>query len=181
MAPASARCQHGDMSAGPVTPDPPRHGETSKQRRDRELVELMNELRLATPAVQLVFGFLLIVPFNGRFADVGDMGRGLYVASLILTAVATILLVGASVQHRILFRRQFERRMLITANRISLVGLSCLGAGMVTALLFVSDFVLGPGPAWLIAGGVAALLVGVWYVLPLVRARGPAPSDGGDR
>lgn len=162
--------------SGTPTP-PPTSRETPKQRRDRELVELLNELRLATPAVQLVFGFLLIVPFNSRFEEVGDVGRGLYVASLILTAVATILLVGASVQHRILFRRQFERRMLLTANRISLVGLTCLGAGMVSALLFVTEFVLGPGPAWLIAGGVALLLIGVWYVLPLVRARGPAPPD----
>lgn len=165
------------MPGAPDTPRPPSGGETPKQRRDRELVELLNELRLATPAVQLVFGFLLIVPFNSRFDQLSDLGRGLYVSSLILTAVATILLVGASVQHRILFRRQFERRMLATANRISLVGLTCLGVGMVCALLFVTEFVLGRGPALAIGCGVALLLVGVWYVLPVVRARGPAPPE----
>lgn len=144
--------------------------ETPKQRRDRELIELLNELRLATPGVQLVFGFLLIVPFNARFDDTSAVERALYVLSLGLTAAATILLIGASVQHRLLFRRHFERRMLPTANRLSVVGLTCMGLGMVTAVLFVTQFVFGPRvsiPAGVLIG---ALMVGVWYVLPLVRA-----------
>lgn len=150
-------------------PQPPR--ETPKQRRDRELIELLNELRLATPGVQLVFGFLLIVPFNERFADTTDFQRGLYVLSLVLTAVATILLIGASVQHRLLFRRHFEKRMLPIANRISLVGLTCLGLGMISALLFVTHFVFGGLAAAIIGSLVGLLMVSVWYALPLLRAR----------
>ncbi len=130
--------------------------ETPKQRRDRELIELLNELRLAAPGVQLVFGFLLIVPFNDRFADTTDVERTLYVVSLVLTAVATFLLIGASVQHRLLFRRHFERRMLPIANRISLVGLTCMGLGMISALIFVTLFVFGH---------IAAIVTGVLAVL----------------
>ena len=158
---------------GPLTPA----RETPKQRRDRELIELLNELRLATPGVQLVFGFLLIVPFNSRFDEVTELGRALYVTSLVLTAVATILLIGASVQHRLLFRRHFERRMLLIANRISLLGLTSLGLGMVSALLFVTHFVFGGTVAAVIGTLVGALMVGVWYVLPLVRARIEDPED----
>jgi hypothetical protein len=153
------------------TPGAPPPRETPKQRRDRELLELLNELRLATPGVQLVFGFLLIVPFNQRFAEATDFQRGLYVLSLVLTAVATILLIGASVQHRLLFRRHFEKRMLPIANRISLIGLTCLGLGMISALVLVTHFVFGPLVATVIGSLVGLLMVSVWYALPLVRAR----------
>jgi hypothetical protein len=164
---------------GPNPPDPP--GETPKQRRDRELIELLNELRLAAPGVQLVFGFLLIVPFNERFAQTDDLERGLYVLSLVLTAVATILLLGASVQHRLLFRRHFERRMLYVVNRLSLIGLTCMGLGIISALLFVTHFVFGGEVALVIGAMVGTLMAGVWYVLPLARAkrddRPPDPTD----
>jgi hypothetical protein len=163
----------------PPTPVAPAR-ETPKQRRDRELIELLNELRLATPGVQLVFGFLLIVPFNERFADTTDFQRGLYVLSLVLTAVATILLIGASVQHRLLFRRHFEKRMLPVANRISLVGLTCLGLGMISALLFVTHFVFGAVAATVIGTLVGLLMVSVWYALPLVRARAAERSAEDD-
>ena len=155
--------------------------ETPKQRRDRELIELLNELRLATPGVQLVFGFLLIVPFNERFGQTTDFQRGLYVLSLVLTAVATILLIGASVQHRLLFRRHFERRMLATANRISLIGLTCMGLGMVSALLFVTHFVFGAVAASVIGALVGALMLVVWYALPLMRARADEWSGADDQ
>jgi hypothetical protein len=151
--------------------------ETPKRRRDRELIELLNELRLATPGVQLVFGFLLIVPFNQRFGETSDFERGLYVLSLVLTAVATILLIGASVQHRLLFRRHFEQRMLATASRISLVGLTLMGLGMVSALMFVTHFVFGAVAAWVLGALVTALMLSVWYALPLARARASERSD----
>lgn len=149
---------------------PPPHDETPKQRRDRELIELLNELRLATPGVQVLFGFLLIVPFNSRFGDTSDAERTLYVLSLLFTAAATVLLIGASVQHRLLFRRHFERRMLATANMLSLIGLSCMGVALVAALLFLMLFIFGVVAAALTGAFAAALIIVVWYVLPLVRA-----------
>lgn len=177
VAATPAGCDHRHVTA----PDPPpRVQETPKQRRDRELIELLNELRLATPGVQLVFGFLLIVPFNARFDDTSTFERGLYVASLLLSAASMILLVGASVQHRLLFRRHFEMRMLLTANRIALLGLTCLGLALLAALLFATHFIFGPVAAASIGTVAGLLIIGVWYVLPLARARRDLPSTPDD-
>lgn len=150
--------------------------ETPKQRRDRELIELLNELRLAAPGVQVVFGFLLIVPFNSRFGDTTTFERVAYGTSLVLIALSVVLLLGASIQHRLLFRRHFEMRMLHTVNILSLVGLALLGFGMIAAVILVTHFLFGTAVAASIGSVMGVLLVGVWFVLPLHRARQPLPS-----
>lgn len=152
-------------------------GETPKQRRDRELMELLNELRLATPGVQVLFGFLLIVPFNRRWDETSGLERDLYLTTLTLTAFATILLIGASVQHRLLFRRHFEARMLPIANRLALAGLTCLGAALVTGVLFVAHFVFDGAVAAGIGAATGVLIIALWYVLPLVRLRHEPGED----
>ncbi len=151
--------------------------ESPKQRRDRELIELLNELRLATPGVQVLFGFLLMVPFNRRWTETTELERDFYMATLVLTAFATILLIGASVQHRVLFRRHFEARMLHIANRLALTGLTCLGAALVTGVFFVAHFVFGMATAVILATATGLMVIGAWYVLPLAVARREWPGD----
>lgn len=154
-------------------------GETPKQRRDRELIELLNELRLAAPGVQVLFGFLLIVPFNSRWDETSTFERSFYLAALLFCAAAAIMLLGASVQHRLLFRRQFERRMLWSANRLALIGLTCLAAGIVCSLVFVGHVVFGRVAALTIGLLAGLLIVVVWYALPLVAVRRDVPHDDG--
>src|SRR5438445_13719808 len=96
----------------------PQEGE--KQRVDRELIELLNELRVALPGVQVLFAFLLIVPFSQGFAKVSSAQRAVFFAAFLCTAIATALLIAPSSYHRIHFRRHDKERMLITSNRLAL-------------------------------------------------------------
>lgn len=155
--------------------------ETAKQRRDRELAELVNELRLAAPGVQVVFGFLLIVPFNSRFSDTTTFERVIYSTSLVLIMMSAVLLLGASIQHRLLFRRHFERRMLHTVNMLALTGLAMLGFGMIAAVILVTHFLFGTVVAASIGSAMGLVLVGVWFALPLYRSRRPLPSAEDDQ
>src|SRR3954454_21701601 len=108
--------------------DGPDHGtESQHQRVDRELIELLNELRVALPGVQVLFAFLLTVPFTQRFARTTTIERDIYLVTLILAALSSILLITPSSQHRILFRKRHKEALLIRANRYAIAGLICLG------------------------------------------------------
>jgi hypothetical protein len=151
--------------------------ETDKQRRDRELMELLNELRVALPGVQVLFAFLLVAPFNQRFGSTTDLQQGLYFATLGFTTAACALLIAPSAQHRLLFRRHFERRLLVSANRLATLGLACLALAMIGAVTLVTDFLLDT-LATVIAGVLAAALFGtLWYLIPLAARN--APEDAG--
>jgi O-antigen/teichoic acid export membrane protein len=151
--------------------------EEPQERRDQELNELLQELRVALPGVQVLFAFLLTVPFSNRFGETSEFERGIYLATLLLAAAASALLIAPSAQHRLLFRRRLEARMLITANRLVLVGMACLALSIIGAVLLVTHVLFG-----LLAGALASLAAGLliawaWYALPLrlVHASG-APS-----
>jgi hypothetical protein len=164
--PPHRRAQPGEERAGSEGVDGGRR-ETDKERRDRELIELLNELRLSAPGVQVTFGFLLIVPFQGRFDDTSDFERAVYGISLMFVAVAAILILSTAVQHRVLFRRHFERRLLITASYTSLAGMTCLGLGLLGSVLFVTHFLWGTALAALCTTIVGVGLVTIWYLVPL--------------
>jgi hypothetical protein len=141
--------------------------ESEKERRDRELIELLTELRVALPGVQVLFSFLLIVPFNARWGQATGFDHAVYFATLLLAALSSILLMSPSAQHRLLFRRHYERRMLAVANRIVIAGIGCLGLAVVGAVLMVTHVLFGLAAA-AIASCAAGLVIGVvWYVLPL--------------
>jgi O-antigen/teichoic acid export membrane protein len=147
-----------------------------QDRRDQELNELLQELRVALPGVQVLFAFLLTVPFTNRFDKTSQFERGVYLATLLLAAAASALLIAPSAQHRLLFRRRLEARMLMTSNRLVLVGLACLALSIIGAVLLVTHVLFG-----LLAGALASLAAGLliawaWYALPLrlVRTSGAA-------
>lgn len=150
-----------------MAPDSKR--ETKPERLDRELVELLQELRVTLPGVQVLFAFLLTVPFADRFAALSSAEKRLYVAALVGATVASALLIAPSAFHRVLFRDRDKEWLLLRANALAIAGTVFLAASMSCALFLVVEVTLGSAWASSIAGLCAALFVGLWYVVPLVR------------
>jgi hypothetical protein len=150
--------------------DPSSQGrEDEKERVDRELIELLNELRVVLPGVQVLFAFLLTVPFSNGYSRMTDLQRNMYFVTFIATALATILLIAPSTYHRLLFRRGDKERMLYTSNRLTITGTVFLAVAMATAVFVITDVLFGAPVAALTAAVAAVTLAGFWYVLPLWR------------
>ena len=143
--------------------------ETEEERLDRNLGELLGELRVALPGVQVLFAFLLVVPFNTRFATLTSGQKQLYLAALLFAGVASALLIAPAAHHRLTFRLQDKRYLVLTANRLAIVGLACLAVAMTTAIALVTDVVFDSGTAIAVSAGMGLLFVALWYVLPLRR------------
>ena len=146
--------------------DDPRH-ESRAERIDRELMELLNELRVALPGVQFLFAFLLIVPFQQGTDRATDFQRDLYFITLIAAAVATGLLIAPAAQHRVLFRQRDKEALLKRSSRSAFAGTVVLGVAIVTAVLLIVDVLFSRTQAWVTAGLIAALLVWWWVIVPL--------------
>jgi TRAP-type C4-dicarboxylate transport system permease large subunit len=153
--------------------------ETRKERVDRELIELLNELRVALPGVQFLFAFLLIVPFQQKADQITDFQRDVYFVSLVAAAVATVLLIAPAAQHRVLFRQSDKENLLRRSNRSAFAGLLVLALAICSALLLVVDVLFARTQAWITAGGVAALLAWWWVLVPF-WIRGHTHQDGDD-
>jgi Family of unknown function (DUF6328) len=164
----------------PIDPAVEGRNETPLERCDRNLAELMQEVRVAQTGVQVLFGFLLTVPFTARFHDVTPTERAVYFITLMLAGAAAMLLIAPTSQHRLLFRCGDKQRLVIIANRYAIAGLAAVAATMVGAVLLVSLLVIGSLGAAL-ASAAAALSCGwCWYGEPLRRRRAltrtPTPS-----
>ena len=147
--------------------------ETPKERTDRQLLELLNEVRVALPGAQFLFAFLLAVPFASRF---GDVGRGLQIVfyiCLLSTLTATILLMAPAVYHRIRWRQGNKTEVIHVAHRLFIGGMASLAIAMTTAVWFVSAFLFGTVES-LVTASLSIVLLGLmWFALPLrARARG---------
>lgn len=145
--------------------------ETSAERSDRQLQELLQELRVTLPGVQVIFAFLLTVPFTARFDRATGFQRDTYFVTLLGTAVATVLLVAPTALHRLRFRRGQKQDIVQVAHVLMLWGLAALALAMASAVLLVTDVLFGRTTAWVTAGGLLALIVVLWLALPLWRAR----------
>jgi hypothetical protein len=145
--------------------------ESAKERVDRELIELLNELRVALPGVQVLFAFLLTVPFARRFADTSDFQRDTYLVTLISAAVASGLLMAPAAQHRALFRARNKENLLHRANRYAFVGFIVLAVAIAAAALLVVDFLFGRLTGLVTGIALGALLLWWWTVLPLLQRR----------
>ena len=156
--------------------------ETQKERLDRNLTELLAELRVALPGVQVLFAFLLIVPFNQGYSRMTTFDRDAYFATLLATALASILLIAPTVHHRLEFRRDDKAHLVDVANQLTIAGLVALALAMTGAILLVTNVVLGTIPAILVTAAVLGTFAVVWYGLPLRRrARSRADSSPGHR
>ena len=147
----------------------PRRDETEHERIDRNLEELLQELRVALPGVQVLFAFLLVVPFNQRFNSVSDFDRILYGVTLVCAALASTLLISPTVHHRLLFRRRDKEHLVKVANRQAIAGLTLLALAMTGAIVLVTDFLYKPATTAVASGIVALGFIVFWYVLPLMR------------
>ncbi len=151
-------------------------GESSRERLDRELIELLNELRVALPGVQVIFAFLLTVPFTQRFEALTALRRDAYFATFVCTALSSILLIAPSAQHRLLFR-QFDKDALIKrATALAIAGLTFLALSIVGAVFLITDMVFDAASAAGAGAGIAAVIAFQWYLVPLyrrLRRRGP--------
>ena len=143
--------------------------ESEAERLDRNLSELLQELRVALPGVQVLFAFLLAVPFQQRFTEITQFQKWLYFAVLILTALSAALLISPSAYHRLTFRMQQKDELLIVANKFAIAGLGCLALAMTGAIMLVTDL-LFTTVATVIASASALLAFALlWYALPLQR------------
>jgi hypothetical protein len=147
----------------------PQSGEDEKERVDRELIELLNELRVALPGVQVLFAFLLTVPFSQRFPDVTSGQRAAYFVSFAAAALATALLIAPSSYHRLQFRRGDKRRMLFTANRLVIAGMGLVALSMTGVVFVITDVLFGVPAASAATAAIAGWFTWFWYGLPLVR------------
>jgi hypothetical protein len=133
--------------------------------------ELTGELRVIVTGVQVLFAFLLVVPFNTGFAHVGSFERAVYFVTLVLAALAAICVIAPSAQHRFLFRHDDKRQLVFTANRIVIAGLTFLALAMCGCLLLVATKLFG-ATAGVVTAAVATLPFGLmWFVAPLRRRR----------
>lgn len=143
--------------------------ERPAERLDRNTIELLNELRIAGTGIQVMFAFLLVVPFQHGWSDVDSFERTVYFVTLLFVAVAAFLLMAPPIHHRILFRHGEKPFLVRVANALAIAGMVCLAIGFVGILLLISDVVVGGVAPGAVAGGAAVLIGGLWFVLPLLR------------
>ena len=141
----------------------------SERDLDRELIELLNELRVALPGVQVLFAFLLIVPFSNGWQRVTEVQRWVYFVSFLCAAVSSALLIAPSAYHRIRWREGDKEHLLVTSNRLAIGGTIFLAAGMAATVFLITDVLFGNEWAALVAALTGALFACLWFVFPLLR------------
>lgn len=146
-----------------------RRRETSLERLDRNLEELTGELRVIVTGVQVLFAFLLVVPFNVGFAHVGDFERAVYFVTLVLAALAAVCMIAPSAAHRFLFRHDDKQHIVFSSNRVVIAGLVFLALAMCGCLLLVTTKLFGI-PAGVVTACLGSLPFAIlWFAVPIRR------------
>jgi hypothetical protein len=145
--------------------------ETALERCDRNLVELLQEVRVAQTGVQILFAFLLSVPFTARFERLSDFQEIVYFGTLLAAGAAALLLIAPTSHHRIVFRLGDKEHLVRAANRLTIVGLVFVAFALIGAILLVSDFLFPGGVAIATTAAAALTCLTTWYVLPMARRR----------
>jgi hypothetical protein len=147
--------------------------ETPKERADRELIELLNELRVVLPGVTVLFAFLLAVPFAKGWSQVTTFQRDVFLVAFLATGVAVAFLTTPSSYHRLRFRAGDKEQLVETGSRLTIVGIAAFAVALEAVMMLVVDFVLSRGAAIAATAGFAVLLLWLWFGLPLFgRLRG---------
>jgi hypothetical protein len=152
-----------------AVPDP--REESAAQRDDRNLGELIQELRVAGLGVQVLFGFLLSLPFTTRFAQLTSGQRDLYLACLVLSAAATALLIGPVAYHRLVFRRGMKENLVRFSNLVAILGLAAVAGAVLTAVLLLTWYVAGPLAGGLVTAVIGVMIGALWFAIPLASRR----------
>lgn len=149
--------------------------ETEKERLSRKLNELLEELRVALPGVQVLFAFLLTLPFTSRFAGITDLSRDVYFGSFLAAATASVFLIAPSAYHRMRWRftdkeeLDAKRQMLITSSRLAIVGTVLLGGAIAGTTFLIGNVLFNVPLAGAVSAGITGVAVVLWFALPLVR------------
>ncbi len=156
--------------------------ETEDERLDRNLGELLQELRVALPGVQVLFAFLLAVPLQRNFEKITPFEKNVYFATLLCTAVSAALFIAPSAYHRLTFHYQQKHELVFLANRFAIAGLGFLALAMTGAIMLITDILFDTTATVITTVGAFAMFLVLWCLLPLqrrfrLRAR-EAPSAG---
>jgi ethanolamine utilization microcompartment shell protein EutS len=143
--------------------------ESHEERVNRELIELLNELRVALPGVQVLFAFLLAVPFSQRFAETTELQRDAFMVALLSTTAGSVFLIAPSAYHRIRFRDRDKEALLLISNVFAIVGMVFLAVGMTSVVFLVTDLIFKGQVTAVVTALTAGLFALVWFVLPLAR------------
>jgi hypothetical protein len=139
------------------------------------MIELLNELRVALPGVQILFAFLLTVPFAQGFSRVTSFQKNLFFVVLLATAASTIFLIAPTATHRLRFHKSDRQYVIESAHRLMLAGLVFLALAIVGALVLITDYLFGLSGSWYWPALVALVLVALWFVRPLLRSDSSGP------
>jgi Na+/melibiose symporter-like transporter len=147
----------------------PEPGESHEERVNRELIELLNELRVALPGVQVLFAFLLAVPFSQRFTETTELQKDVFMVALLCTTVGSVFLIAPTAYHRIRFRNRDKEALLRIANAFAIIGVFFLAVAMTAVVFLVTDLIFKGTFTAVVTALTAALFALVWFVLPLAR------------
>jgi hypothetical protein len=140
-----------------------------ERKRDRQMLELLNELRVALPGVQILFAFLLTVAFSNRFGRLTEFQGDVYYLTLIATALSAACLIAPSSAHRLRFHKGEREWIVESANRLMIVGLVFLAIALTGSVLLITDLMFDGVRVWVYTGLVALCIVGLWFLRPLLR------------
>ncbi|MGH2987786.1 MAG: DUF6328 family protein [Solirubrobacterales bacterium] len=156
--PAATRSEHAE-----------RRGESEEQRLDRNLMELLQELRVAIPGIQVLFAFLLVVPFQQGWTSVTDFEKVVYYVTLLLTAASSVCLIAPTARHRMRFRELDKHWIVETANRLAIAGLVLLAGAVCGVLMLITHVVYDSALTAIVVVAFAAFFAWFWFVAPVVR------------
>jgi hypothetical protein len=144
-----------------------RAGEDRNERRARELAELLQELRVMLPGVQVLFAFLLTLPFSARFGEVTSLQQAVFLGTLFCTALSAALLLAPSPHHRLLWRQQAREHRLRVANRLAITGMVLLVVAMIGVMFVITNVLYGPVAAAVATAAVSGFFLYVWFLRPI--------------
>jgi hypothetical protein len=146
-----------------------------QDRTERQMAELLQELRVALPGVQILFAFLLTVPFAQRFSDVTNFQKDLFFATLMCTALSTACLIAPTATHRLRFHQRDRKYVIEVAHRLTIAGLVFLALAIVCAVALITDFLFNGAARWVWPGLVAVVIAVLWFIRPALRHESSGP------
>jgi hypothetical protein len=144
-------------------------------RSVRQMAELLQELRVALPGVQILFAFLLTVPFAQGFTRVTSFQKNLFFGVLLATAASTVFLIAPTATHRLRFHKSDRQYVIESAHRLMIAGLVFLALAIVGAVMLITDYLFGLSGSWYWPALIALVLAGLWFVRPLLRSESSGP------
>jgi hypothetical protein len=148
-------------------PDPPGRQDGDPSRLDRELIELVQELRVILPGVQVLFAFLLTVPFSNKFGTTNSTERAVFFVAFIATTISAVMLIVPSVWHRLLFRKRDKEDLILASNRITIIATVALAIAMIAVVFLIAELLYGTWAGIAASATTALVIVVLWYVSPL--------------